>query len=91
MITPQLSFLYTLMIIGVIIGYMVVTDRNVAEYIILKLQLIRINIIRRYLLIKIGTQLKIDRWKMQRWMEKDFPRLKEQQEQQQQQEAFINE
>ena len=88
MITPQLSFMYTLIILGVIVGYMIVNDKNVAEYIWLQLQVIRINIIRTWMLFKIGTELKFRRWQMDRWMKNEMPRiLKEKQEQ----EALNNE
>lgn len=75
MITPQLSFMYTLIILGVIIGYMIVNDKNVAEYISLQLQLIRINIIRTWMILKLGTDLKFRRWLMKRWIKNEMARI----------------
>lgn len=54
--------------IAAVLGYMIVTDKNVAEYVVLKLQLIRINAQRYYLMAKLHPRNPITNYVMKRKM-----------------------
>ena len=60
----------TLLIIFAVIGYLIVTDENVAKFLQLQLQVIQVNIKRYYLMAKLHPKNPITNWMMNRKYDK---------------------
>ena len=60
----------TLLIIFAVIGYLIVTDENVAKFLQLQLQVIQVNIKRYYLIAKLHPKNPITNWMMNRKYDK---------------------
>ncbi len=64
------SFYYASFAIFAVIAYMIVMDKNVADYIILLLKLAQVNTRRFIFWIQFYPKLKYDTWKLKRSMKK---------------------
>ena len=56
--------------VAAILGYMIVTDKNVAEYVMLQWQMLGIRIQKYYLLVKLHPRNPITNWQQERRIKK---------------------
>jgi len=63
-------YYYALLTIFAVVVYMMAVDENVGKWILLQVQLIRINIIKRWFVLTLGIRLRYDNYKLKRALEK---------------------
>lgn len=73
-------YYYTLLTLFSIIAYMMIVDENVGRYIVILTQLVRINILRLYLLIKFHPKNPITNYIMDRKMDKMMKKMRDEED-----------
>jgi len=68
----NLTYIYTLVTIFGVLGYMMIKDRNVAEFFDLNIRWIGVNARRYWMMMLLWPRLQFDMWKMKRWMRKEM-------------------
>lgn len=81
------SIITTLIVLGVVIAYFVITDQNAAKFYDLQLKWIGINAKRYWMMLTLGTRLKFDMWRMKGWTKPDMARIIKEQEEYKAQQA----
>jgi hypothetical protein len=59
-------YYYALLTIFAVVVYMMAVDENVGKWILLQLQLFRINMMKRWFVLTLGIRLRYDNYKLKR-------------------------